>query len=164
MFVKALKEYSPDEAKVLRSGQLARIHASEIVPGDIVSVAVGDKIPADCRIFSISSSSFRVDQAILTGESVSVSKSVDVVADTGAVKQDMTNMLFSVSAPPYLPKTFNREFTNVFRVPQWSTGMREPSSHSQARRQLLAISIIQFRTRLVKRLRSSANLTISVTC
>jgi Ca2+ transporting ATPase len=93
-----LKEYSPDEAKVLRSGQLARIHASELVPGDIVSVAVGDKIPADCRILSISSSSFRVDQAILTGESTSVSKSVNLVPDTGAVKQDQTNMLFSVSA------------------------------------------------------------------
>jgi Ca2+ transporting ATPase len=97
VLVQALKEYSPDEAKVLRSGQLARIHASELVPGDIVSVAVGDKIPADCRILSISSSSFRVDQAILTGESVSVNKSVDVVSDAGAVKQDMTNMLFSVS-------------------------------------------------------------------
>lgn len=98
MLVQALKEYSPDEAKVLRSGQLARIHASELVPGDIVSVSVGDKIPADCRILSISSSSFRVDQAILTGESVSVNKSIDVVSDTGAVKKDMINMLFSVSA------------------------------------------------------------------
>ncbi|KIJ69348.1 hypothetical protein HYDPIDRAFT_105948 [Hydnomerulius pinastri MD-312] len=93
--IDALKEYSPDEAKVLRSSQLARIHASELVPGDIVAVAVGDKIPADCRILSISSSSFRVDQAILTGESVSVNKSTDVVPDAKAVKQDMTNMLFS---------------------------------------------------------------------
>ncbi|KAH7912139.1 hypothetical protein BJ138DRAFT_1005081 [Hygrophoropsis aurantiaca] len=93
--IDALKEYSPDEAKVLRSSQLARIHASELVPGDIVSVAVGDKVPADCRILSISSSSFRVDQAILTGESVSVNKSIDIVPDAKAVKQDMTNMLFS---------------------------------------------------------------------
>jgi Ca2+ transporting ATPase len=91
-----LKEYSPDEAKVLRSGQLARIHASQLVPGDIVSVSVGDKIPADCRLLSVSSSSFRVDQAVLTGESESVSKSVQVVSDLRAVKQDMTNMLFSV--------------------------------------------------------------------
>lgn len=93
--IDALKEYSPDEAKVTRSGQLSRIHASELVPGDIVSVAVGDKIPADCRLLSISSSSFRVDQAILTGESVSVHKSTDVVLDASAVKQDMTNILFS---------------------------------------------------------------------
>ena len=92
----ALKEYSPDEANVYRNGQVARIHASELVPGDIISVAVGDKIPADSRLISVSSSSFRIDQAILTGESVSVHKGVPVVDDPKAVKQDMTNMLFSV--------------------------------------------------------------------
>ncbi|KZP20856.1 calcium-transporting ATPase [Athelia psychrophila] len=93
--IDALKEYSPDEAKVLRSGQISRIHTSELVPGDIVSVAVGDKIPADCRLLSISSSSFRVDQAILTGESTSVNKYIPGVPDGRAVKQDQTNMLFS---------------------------------------------------------------------
>ncbi|KIL68618.1 hypothetical protein M378DRAFT_158447 [Amanita muscaria Koide BX008] len=93
--IEALREYSPDEAKVVRSGQLERIHASDIVPGDIITVAVGDKVPADCRLLSISSSSFRVDQAILTGESISVNKTVDTVPDEKAVKQDMTNMLFS---------------------------------------------------------------------
>src|SRR3979490_1944362 len=97
IFPQALKEYSPDEAKVLRDGVLARIHATELVPGDIISVAVGDRVPADCRLLSVSSSSFRVDQAILTGESISVNKTVPVVPDPKAVKQDMTNMLFSVS-------------------------------------------------------------------
>ena len=92
----ALKEYSPDEAKVFRDGAVRRLHATELVPGDIITVAVGDKIPADCRIISVSSGSFRVDQAILTGESESVHKSVAVVSDIKAVKQDMTNMLFSV--------------------------------------------------------------------
>lgn len=91
-----MKEYSPDEAKVLRSSQVKRIHASDLVPGDIITVAVGDKIPADCRLLSVSSSSFRIDQAILTGESISVHKSVDAVPDPKAVKQDMTNILFSV--------------------------------------------------------------------
>ncbi|KAK0503109.1 Ca-transporting ATPase [Armillaria luteobubalina] len=93
--IDALKEYSPDEAKVIRSSQLARIHATELVPGDIISISVGDKIPADCRLISVSSSSFRVDQAILTGESTSVNKSIEVVADARAVKQDMTDILFS---------------------------------------------------------------------
>jgi Ca2+ transporting ATPase len=97
-----LKEYSPDEAKVVRCGQISRIHASELVPGDIVSIAVGDKIPADCRLLSVSSSSFRMDQAILTGESTSVHKSIEHVPDLQAVKQDMTNMLFSVRYD-YLP-------------------------------------------------------------
>ncbi len=86
----------PDEAKVLRSGRLEKIHSSDLVPGDIITVSVGDKIPADCRLLSVSSSSFRVDQAILTGESVSVSKWTETVSDSHAVKQDMTNMLFSV--------------------------------------------------------------------
>ncbi|KAJ7582819.1 Ca-transporting ATPase [Mycena floridula] len=93
--IDALKEYSPDEAKVIRSSQIGRIHASEVVPGDIISVAVGDRIPADCRLLSVSSSSFRVDQAILTGESTSVNKSEHIVPDPKAVKQDMKNMLFS---------------------------------------------------------------------
>lgn len=97
-YFQALKEYSPDEAKVIRSSQISRIHATELVPGDIISVAVGDKIPADCRVISVSSSSFRVDQAILTGESTSVNKSIESIADMKAVKQDMTNMLFSASS------------------------------------------------------------------
>ena len=99
----ALKEYSPDEAKVLRDGQWTRIHATELVPGDVISIAVGDKIPADCRLLSVASTSLRVDQAILTGESVSVGKTVDVVSDPRAVKQDMINILFSVSCSGLCP-------------------------------------------------------------
>lgn len=93
--IDALKEYSPDEASVYRNGRLVKIPAADLVPGDIVSVHVGDRIPADCRILSFSSSSFRVDQAMLTGESMSVSKTEAVVRDDNAVKQDMTNILFA---------------------------------------------------------------------
>lgn len=71
------------------------VRAEELVPGDIISISVGDKVPADCRLVSIKSSSFRVDQAILTGESQSVNKNLAAVPDPRAVKQDMTNMLFS---------------------------------------------------------------------
>lgn len=93
--IEALMEYSPDEAKVIRDGKAFKVHASELVPGDIITVAVGDKIPADARVFSITSASFTIDQALLTGESQSVSKTTDVVKDDAAVKQDMINMLFS---------------------------------------------------------------------
>ncbi|KAM0792265.1 hypothetical protein ACM66B_004957 [Microbotryomycetes sp. NB124-2] len=93
--IEALMEYSPDEAKVIRDGKPLKVHASEVVPGDLITVAVGDKIPADARVVSISSASFTVDQALLTGESHSVSKSTQVVKDEKAVKQDMVNMLFS---------------------------------------------------------------------
>lgn len=93
--IAALQEYSANEAKVVRNGKIQRIKAEELVPGDIVTVAVGDRIPADCRVLSIQSNSFRIDQSILTGESESVSKDVAAIKDEGAVKQDMVNMLFS---------------------------------------------------------------------
>lgn len=90
-----MQEYSANEAKVIRDGHAQRVRAEELVPGDIVDVAVGDRIPADCRVVSIMSNTFRVDQAILTGESESVSKDTEAIKDVGAVKQDQTNMLFS---------------------------------------------------------------------
>lgn len=93
--IAALQEYSANEAKVVRDGKIQRIKAEELVPGDVIHVAVGDRIPADCRLLSIQSNSFRVDQAILTGESESVGKDTKPVKDQQAVKQDQTNILFS---------------------------------------------------------------------
>uniref|UniRef100_A0A665X0W4 Calcium-transporting ATPase n=1 Tax=Echeneis naucrates TaxID=173247 RepID=A0A665X0W4_ECHNA len=95
--IEALKEYEPEMGKVYRSDRksVQRIKAREIVPGDIVEVSVGDKVPADIRIVSIKSTTLRVDQSILTGESVSVIKHTESVPDLRAVNQDKKNMLFS---------------------------------------------------------------------
>jgi Ca2+ transporting ATPase len=93
--IAALQEYSANEAKVTRDGKVTRMKAEELVPGDIITVAVGDRIPADCRLLAIQSNSFAVDQAILTGESESVGKDTTPVKDEKAVKQDQVNMLFS---------------------------------------------------------------------
>uniref|UniRef100_F7AKX1 Calcium-transporting ATPase n=1 Tax=Equus caballus TaxID=9796 RepID=F7AKX1_HORSE len=95
--IEALKEYEPEMGKVYRADRksVQRIKARDIVPGDIVEVAVGDKVPADIRILSIKSTTLRVDQSILTGESVSVIKHTEPVPDPRAVNQDKKNMLFS---------------------------------------------------------------------
>ncbi|KAJ5083794.1 hypothetical protein N7456_013221 [Penicillium angulare] len=93
--IAALQEYSANEAKVVRNGKAQRVKAEDLVPGDVIHIAVGDRVPADCRLLSIHSNSFRVDQAILTGESESVSKETRAIKDRQAVKQEQVNMLFS---------------------------------------------------------------------
>jgi Ca2+ transporting ATPase len=95
--IEALKEYEPEIAKVIRKNHkgVQRIKARELVPGDVVDVSVGDKVPADLRIIRIFSTTLRVDQAILTGESVSVLKHTDAIPDPRAVNQDKKNILFS---------------------------------------------------------------------
>merc|ERR1712168_1671712 len=95
--IEALKEYEPETGKVIRSDKdgVQKVRAKEIVPGDIVEVSVGDKIPADIRIISIMSTTLRIDQSILTGESVSVIKHTDPVPDPRAVNQDKKNLIFS---------------------------------------------------------------------
>ncbi|KAM5273994.1 sarcoplasmic/endoplasmic reticulum calcium ATPase 3 isoform 2-T2 [Ctenodactylus gundi] len=95
--IEALKEYEPEMGKVIRLDRkgVQRIRARDIVPGDIVEVAVGDKVPADLRLVDIKSTTLRVDQSILTGESVSVTKHTDAIPDPRAVNQDKKNILFS---------------------------------------------------------------------
>jgi len=95
--IEALKEYEPEMGKVVRADKagVQKVRAKEIVPGDVVEVSVGDKIPADIRLVKIYSTTLRIDQSILTGESVSVIKHTDPVPDPRAVNQDKKNILFS---------------------------------------------------------------------
>ncbi|CAI7790817.1 unnamed protein product, partial [Closterium sp. NIES-54] len=90
-----LKAYQADVATVLRNGRLAIIPAAELVPGDIVEVSVGGKVPADLRVLSLLSTQLRADQSILTGESGSVSKTKRATRSAAAVYQDKTCILFS---------------------------------------------------------------------
>merc|ERR1711892_1337734 len=95
--IEALKEYEPETGKVIRSDKdgVQKIKSVEIVPGDILEISVGDKVPADFRLIKIYSTTIRIDQSILTGESVSVIKHTDAVPDPRAVNQDKKNIVFS---------------------------------------------------------------------
>ncbi|KAF4356102.1 hypothetical protein G4B88_012567, partial [Cannabis sativa] len=90
-----LRAYQADVATVLRNGCFSIIPATELVPGDVVEISVGCKIPADMRMIEMLSNELRVDQAILTGESCSVEKELESAITTKAVYQDKTNILFS---------------------------------------------------------------------
>lgn len=94
--IEELKAFEAEHATVLRNGRWVVSPAYELVPGDIVEMAVGAKVPADIRILQLLSSDFRVDQSILTGESISVSKMTDALSVAKAVNQDKVNTVFSV--------------------------------------------------------------------
>ncbi|KAL1545197.1 Calcium-transporting ATPase 4, endoplasmic reticulum-type [Salvia divinorum] len=78
----ALKEIQSEHATVIRGGKkVASLPAKELVPGDIVELRVGDKVPADMRVLSLISSTLRVEQGSLTGESEAVSKTTKAVSE-----------------------------------------------------------------------------------
>lgn len=80
------------EANVLRDGKKKKIDADQVVPGDVVYLTAGDKIPADLRI--IQADNLKTEEAALTGESTSTEKSVDPLEED-AVLGDRFNMAFS---------------------------------------------------------------------
>ena len=93
--IEALKEYAADSAKVYRDGKLSEVHAVDLVPGDVIEVAVGDKVPADSRILKLQSTTIRVDESILTGESAGKFKQVEPIDDEKASIQEQLSLLFS---------------------------------------------------------------------
>lgn len=80
------------EAQVRRDGQWSKIPSADLVPGDIVRLAPGDKVPADVRLVQVAQ--LRIEEAALTGESVPSSKQVEAVPDDAGVG-DRASMAFS---------------------------------------------------------------------
>eukprot|EP01029_Cantina_marsupialis_P021355 TRINITY_DN50_c0_g5_i2.p1 TRINITY_DN50_c0_g5~~TRINITY_DN50_c0_g5_i2.p1 ORF type:complete len:1015 (-),score=363.90 TRINITY_DN50_c0_g5_i2:317-3361(-) len=91
----ALKELQSEHAKVYRGGVFhPEMLARDLVPGDIVEVKTGDKIPADLRVIKLKTTTFRAEQSSLTGESQSVSKFTDTVENDTDIT-GKKNLLFS---------------------------------------------------------------------
>lgn len=76
----SIKGMLPEDCLTRRDGQNASIPAHELVPGDIVFVKAGDKLPADLRFVQVSSDA-KFDRAVLTGESVPLAATVDSTDD-----------------------------------------------------------------------------------
>uniref|UniRef100_A0A7C3MI28 P-type Ca(2+) transporter n=1 Tax=Dictyoglomus thermophilum TaxID=14 RepID=A0A7C3MI28_DICTH len=88
----SLKSYITPKVKVIRDGKIKEINIEDLVTGDIVLVEEGEKIPADVRW--IETSNLQVDESILTGESVAVTKNADFIADNDMALGDQLNMGF----------------------------------------------------------------------
>jgi Ca2+-transporting ATPase len=88
----ALRKLSSPLAKALRSGQVRSLLAQDLVPGDIIMIDAGDRIPADGRL--LETFSLTVQEAALTGESVPVEKDSTVVLDVTTPLGDRRNMVF----------------------------------------------------------------------
>ncbi|OMP05607.1 Cation-transporting P-type ATPase [Corchorus olitorius] len=93
--LEALKEIQSEQATVIRDGvKIPNLPAKELVPGDIVELKVGDKVPADMRVLELVSSTLRVEQGSLTGESEAVNKSNKLVSADADI-QGKRSMVFA---------------------------------------------------------------------
>lgn len=101
--IEALQEMSAATSKVLRDGKISIIHSEDIVVGDVVLLEAGDAVPADGRI--IDNASLKIEEAALTGESVPVSKFIDIIdlaeAQTDVPLGDRKNMAYMGSTVVY---------------------------------------------------------------
>lgn len=96
--IEALSKMVPEQVALLRDGRKTTLPASQLVPGDLVMLASGDKVPADMRLLSVRS--LRIEEAALTGESVPAEKQTDAV-DAAALVGDRTNMAFAGTLVTY---------------------------------------------------------------
>ncbi len=87
-----LKTYLKPRTRVVRDGREFEIDTEELVSGDVVRLAQGDRVPADGRI--IFANDLQVDEAVLTGESLPVTKKVDVLTAVSGLG-DQKNMVFA---------------------------------------------------------------------
>lgn len=93
--LRELRKTSDQIVEVMRGGKFVKISKSELVPGDIVQLSEGDKVPADGRI--LSANSVRIDESMLTGESEPISKHSELIKFENLDAYQQTNMLFQGS-------------------------------------------------------------------
>jgi Ca2+-transporting ATPase len=97
--LEALRRMAAPMATVLREGVEERIPARELVPGDVVVLHAGDRVPADLRL--IEAVNLQIDEAVLTGESVPVEKHTAAIPDPALPIGDRRNMAYAGTVVTY---------------------------------------------------------------
>jgi magnesium-transporting ATPase (P-type) len=90
--VRSLQQLLAPQARVVRDGRAVQVESRDLVPGDVVLLGTGERVPADVRLTDVNVLS--VDESLLTGESLPVQKQVDAVAPDAPLA-DRTNLVFS---------------------------------------------------------------------
>jgi len=89
--METLRKYIVTKAKVFRNGKLIEIPARKLVPGDVILLQEGDRVSADARI--IESSNFKIDESVLTGESMPIMKNSETMRDV--ILAERRNMAYT---------------------------------------------------------------------
>ena len=97
--IEALRKMAAPTASVLRDGVEIKLPARELVPGDVILLHTGDRIPADARL--LESVNMQVEEAALTGESVPVEKHIQALTDEDLSIGDRKNMIYAGTAVTY---------------------------------------------------------------
>jgi Ca2+-transporting ATPase len=121
--IEALRQMAAPTAIVLRDGDEVELPARELVPGDVVMLRAGDKVPADARLAE--SVNLQIEEAALTGESVPVEKNTAPLAQAEPALGDRKNMAFAGTAATYgrgravvVATGMNTEFGKIARMLQ----------------------------------------------
>ena len=93
--IEALKQMTPQTAKVIRNGKKIEINAEDLVNGDIIELEAGNYVPADCRI--LESHNLKIEESSLTGETEPSLKDADIICKKDIPLGDMKNMAFMAS-------------------------------------------------------------------
>jgi Ca2+-transporting ATPase len=128
--IEALKKLAAPKAKALRDGAESLVESRELVPGDILLLEVGTKIPADARI--VEQANLKVDEAILTGESTPIEKFAEPLKEDVPI-QDRLNMLFSSTIVTYgrakavvVGTAMNTEFGRIAKMMEETEKRKTP--------------------------------------
>jgi len=90
--LEALKQLTAPTAKVIRNNRQIQVDAEKLVPGDVIVLEAGDRVPADARLFQ--ANTLYVNEAMLTGESLPSAKKVDLIKPANVPVGDQANMVF----------------------------------------------------------------------
>jgi Ca2+-transporting ATPase len=152
--IEALRQMAAPTATVLRDGVETELPARELVPGDVILLRAGDKVPADARLTE--AINLQIEEAALTGESVPVEKNTAPLAPAELAVGDRKNMAYAGTAATYgrgravvAATGMNTEFGKIARMLQGVETNRTPLQdnldkvgHALAWAALVIVSII----------------------